>query len=210
MKAEQLKEFFPQFTPEQIGLFEKLVELYPRWNEQINVISRKDIDNLVERHILHSLSLLYFINIKPGSIVLDLGTGGGLPGIPLAIALPDVKFVLADSTGKKIKVVNEIIEELGIQNAIGIHSRAEDLRQKFDYVLARGVTTIDKLLNWTRRLVSGKQINLFPNGLITYKGGNINPELSLLSKKDYYEVFPVKNKIHSEMLEDKYIIYVQA
>ncbi len=210
MKVEQLKDFFPQLTSEQMGLLNRLIELYPQWNEQINVISRKDIENLVERHILHSLSLLHFVTIKPGSIVLDLGTGGGLPGIPLAIALPDVQFVLADSTGKKIKVVNEIIEELNLKNVIGVHSRAEDLKQKFDYVLARGVTTIDTLLNWTRRLVSKKQINLLPNGLITYKGGNINPELSLLSKRDYYEVFPIKNKVDSEMLEDKFIIYVQA
>lgn len=205
-----IREHFPLFSEEQFSKLERLTELYEEWNDQINVISRKDIHNIVERHILHSLSILKFINFKPGTLILDLGTGGGLPGLPLAIALPDVNFMLVDGTGKKIKVVNEIISDLGISNATGKSSRAEEMKEKFDFVLARGVTTLDKLIGWTRRVIKKHPNNALPNGLIAYKGGNINTELNLLNKGDYHEIFKISKKIKSELLTDKYLIYVQA
>lgn len=205
-----IRQHFPFLTGEQLSQLERLVELYTEWNDHINVISRKDIHNIVERHILHSLSLLKFVNFKPGTFLLDLGTGGGLPGLPLAIALPEVSFMLVDGTGKKIKVVNEIITGLGLANVTAKSIRAEELKEKFDFVLARGVTTLDKLISWTRRVIKRKQNNALPNGLIAYKGGNIHPELNLLHKGDYHEVFSISEKVKSELLTDKFLIYVQA
>ncbi len=205
-----IREQFPDFKEEQFALLEKLADLYIKWNDQINVISRKDMHNLVEKHLLHSLSIMKFINFKPGTEILDLGTGGGLPGLPLAIALPEVNFVLVDGTGKKIKVVNEIIQELELENVIGKAVRAEEMKEKFDFVLARGVTTLDKLINWTRRVIKKKPNNVMPNGLFAYKGGNITQELNLLNKGDYNEIFKISKKIKSELLEDKFLIYVQA
>jgi 16S rRNA (guanine527-N7)-methyltransferase len=210
MEISLIQKHFPSLEEQQIKQFEHLSQLYRDWNDKINVISRKDMDNLEERHLLHSLSISKFFTFRPGTRLLDLGTGGGLPGLPLAILWPEINFTLVDGTGKKIKVVQEMIEVLGLTNAIAVHSRAEDLKMKFDFVLARGVTTLDKLLFWTRKLVDRKSQNLFPNGLIAYKGGDPQQELKYLHKKDQFEIFVLKKKIQSPLLEDKYLVYVQA
>jgi 16S rRNA (guanine527-N7)-methyltransferase len=210
MDISLIKQHFPLLTEDQYQKFELLAQLYEDWNDKINVISRKDMDNLVERHLLHSLSLAKFITFRPGTKILDLGTGGGLPGLPLAILWPQVNFTLVDGTGKKIRVVQEMIEALGIENATALQGRAEELKQKFNFVVARGVTTLDKLVLWTRKLIDKKSQNLFPNGLIAYKGGDPNLELKFLHKKEHFEVFELKKKVNAPLLGDKYIIYVQA
>jgi 16S rRNA (guanine527-N7)-methyltransferase len=211
---EQIKAYFPNLTPQQLEQFGKLPELYQHWNEQINVISRTDIENLEERHVLHSLAIAKFIQFKPGTQVLDLGTGGGFPGIPLAIMFPEVQFTLADSIGKKIKVVNEVALALGLKNVSAHHSRAEDLKmpKKFDFVVTRAVATSDKLMSWAHKLINTKQQNAYPNGLIALKGGNMKAELKLLpgKAKEYTETIPISDFFKAEFFQEKCLLYIQG
>src|SRR5690606_15637433 len=160
--AEIIFTHFPHLTDLQKDQFELLGGLYREWNEKINVVSRKDIDALYTHHILHSLAIAKFIQFAPGSKVFDLGTGGGFPGIPLAIRFPETQFILADGTGKKIMVVNSIIESLGLQNARGIAQRAEEVKTKFDFVVTRAVAKADKLLPWSRRIIHKNHKNTYP------------------------------------------------
>lgn len=185
--------------------------LYEDWNAKINLISRKDIANLYEKHILHALAMVNVMQFKAGAHILDLGTGGGLPGIPLAIFYPNTKFTLIDGTGKKIMVVQDIAEKLGLENVSALHCRAEDLKnQKFDFVVSRAVAELGQLLLWSNRLLSKQHKHVLPNGLLAYKGGNVRPELAALPKGEYYEIFPLRKYFPESYYEEKCIVYLQG
>jgi 16S rRNA (guanine527-N7)-methyltransferase len=209
-----LQTYFPALTEQQKAQFAQLPALYEEWNSQINVISRADVANLMERHVLHSLAIAKFIQFKPGTQILDLGTGGGFPGIPLAILFPEVQFTLADSIGKKIKVVNEVAQALDLKNVIALQSRVEELKmpKKFDFVVTRAVATADKLLFWAHKLISTTQKNAYPNGLIALKGGKLGSELKLLpgKAKEYTEVVSLADYFQEEFFNEKCILYVQG
>lgn len=209
-----LERYFPDLPAEQRDRFARLVPLYTEWNAKINVISRQDIENLEERHILHSLAIAKVFSFKPGAQLLDLGTGGGFPGVPLAIMFPEVKFMLVDGTGKKIRVVQEVADALGLTNLTARHSRVEDLKMngQFDFVLSRGVAPLDKLLLWSQSLLKKKHIHAYPNGLIALKGGNLKPEIKALPGKgdEYTEVFPLGRYFAEEFFEEKMVVYVQG
>lgn len=209
-----LEHYFPNLSPAQLALFQQLEPLYREWNGKINVISRQDIDNLMERHVLHSLAIPKKFMFKPGAEVLDLGTGGGFPGIPLAIFFPEVQFTLVDGTGKKITVVREVAQALGLNNVTALHSRAEDLKMPhaFDFVVSRAVAPLDSLQAWSRRLIKKKHVHAYPNGIIALKGGNINSEIAALAGhgKRYTEIFPIQNFFSEPFFEEKWVVYVQA
>ena len=209
MGYELIEEHFPNLTEVQKEQFKALEGLYKEWNEKINVISRKDTENIYERHILHSLCIARLVELNPGSSVLDLGTGGGFPGIPMAILFPKTQFTLIDGTKKKILVVSEIAEAIGLKNVRPKHLRAEDCTERFDFVITRAVAGSDKLMNWSRRLIKKKQEHTLPNGVIALKGGDINRETTLLGKKEYHEIYPLRDLIDRELFDDKYILYIQ-
>ncbi|MEN0002857.1 MAG: 16S rRNA (guanine(527)-N(7))-methyltransferase RsmG [Bacteroidota bacterium] len=206
---EEIKKYFPDLSPVQYEQLEALGRLYPEWNNKINVISRKDIENLYRHHILHSLAVAKFISFKPEARVLDLGTGGGFPGIPLAILFPETTFTLIDGTRKKIMVVNEVRRAIGLDNCHGIHIRAEEHKAKYDFVVSRAVAHIEKLTDWSFRLIRNKQLHAMPNGLITLKGGNIKEELRALPKTYYSEKYPLTSYFDAPFFEEKFLIYVQ-
>lgn len=209
-----LEKYFPNLTPEQHRRFAMLPSLYTEWNTKVNVISRQDIENLEVRHILHSLAIAKAFAFKADARLLDLGTGGGFPGIPLAILLPEVHFVLIDGTGKKIAVVQEIIRALGLSNAEAHHVRAEELkiRGTFDFVVTRAVAPLDKLLAWSQPLLSRKHRHAYPNGIIALKGGDLRAEAAALPGriKDYVEVFPVQDYFQEPWFEEKWVVYMQG
>lgn len=209
-----INTYFPDLTPEQKTQFGRLEPLYTEWNAKINVVSRQDVDNLIERHVLHSLAIAKVFTFKPGASLLDLGTGGGFPGIPLAILFPEVKFTLMDGTGKKILVVKEVAAALGLKNVTALHARVEDLKAgaSFDFVLSRGVAPLDKLLSWSERLLKKKQTHAYPNGVIALKGGNLRGEIHALpgNGESYSEIFPIKNYFPEPFFEEKSIVYVQG
>ena len=209
-----IDRYFPDLSTEQRNLFAGLPALYAEWNAKINVISRQDIENLEERHVLHSLAIAKEFEFKPGAQLLDLGTGGGFPGIPLAILHPEVRFVLADSTGKKIRVVQEIAQALGLNNVDARHARAEELRPlaAYDFVLTRGVAPLAQLLQWSQHLLKKKHIHAYPNGLIALKGGNLRQEIADLPGRgqDYSEIFPLRTVFKEAFFEEKCIVYVQG
>lgn len=206
--------YFPGLSPLQYERFDRLPVLYADWNAKINVISRQDIDNLEERHVLHSLAIAKAFQFLPGAHLLDLGTGGGFPGIPLAILFPEVRFTLVDGTGKKIKVVQEIAQALELKNVKVQHCRAEDLKSlyAFDFVLSRGVAPLGKLLGWSQRLLKRKHQHPYPNGVIALKGGNIKPEIDALpgDGKTYTEVFPINAWFSEPFFEEKWVVYMQG
>lgn len=206
---ESIQEYFPKLSALQLQQFEQLGPLYQDWNQKINVISRKDIDNIYPHHILHSMAIAKLIEFKPGAEILDLGTGGGLPGIPLAILFPETRFKLIDGTGKKIRVVQAIIEELQLKNAKAQQIRAEEVKTKYDYVICRAVTSLDKLVLWSKRLIKRRQVHGLPNGLITLKGGNIEAEIKELPRGEYVEVYPLTDFIDVPYFEEKCLVYVQ-
>ena len=189
-----IEKYFKELTEEQRRQFEALGALYEDWNAKINVISRKDIGNLYEHHVLHSLGIAKVICFKPGTAVMDLGTGGGFPGIPLAIYFPEVKFHLIDSIGKKIRVATEVAQSIGLKNVTFAHKRAEEEKGKFDYVVSRAVMPLDNLEKLVRKNISKTQKNALPNGLICLKGGELEHEAVKLMKRsifwnlqDYFE-----------------------
>ncbi len=198
-------KYFPKLNTEQTGLFKQLGSLYAEWNAQINVISRKDIEALYERHVLHSLAIAKFIRFADGTKILDVGTGGGFPGIPLAIFFPEVQFHLVDSIGKKIKVVKEISSSLGLKNVTSEQIRAEQLTGKYDFVVSRAVTTLPEFVPWVRKIISSKHQNAIPNGILYLKGGNIDSEIHPFRKSifvqnisEYFdeEYFETKKLVH--------------
>jgi len=178
-----ITRYFPQLTPEQIEHFTQLDALYRDWNAKINVISRKDIDALYEHHVLHSLGIAQMIRFKPGTHILDFGTGGGFPGIPLAILFPECEFLLVDSIGKKVKVAAAVAEALGLKNVRTLHGRGEDVKEQFDFVVSRAVMRLDELVGFTRKLVHHEQRNGMPNGLICLKGGELQHEIAPFKKQ---------------------------
>ncbi len=209
-RMELIRTYFPTLTEHQVRQFDQLGNLYAEWNAQINVISRKDIDNLYERHVLHALSIAKIVTFKAQSSVIDLGTGGGFPGIPLAILFPDVEFILIDGTRKKLRVVEAVSEAIKLENVQVKHLRAEDCKDKADFVVSRAVASLDKLLHWARPLLKNQQINALPNGLIALKGGNIQTEIKLLPRHEYTEIYPIQDYFDRPVFDEKYIVYVQG
>lgn len=208
---ELILKYFPDLSLEQIRQLEALGPLYREWNQKINVISRKDIDNLYAHHILHSLAIAKVISFRPGAKILDLGTGGGLPGIPLAILFPKTHFLLVDGTRKKITVVQEIIQAIGLENAAARQVRAEELKLKFDFVVCRAVASMDKLIQWSfPRLKVEEHLHALPNGLITLKGRNLRAELAPLHKEHYLEEYPISDFFEEEYYLEKSVIYAQV
>lgn len=203
---EIIEKYFPQMTDEQRRQFAQLDELYRDWNAKINVISRKDIDHLYEHHVLHSLAVAKVLRFKGGTRILDFGTGGGFPGIPLAIMFPDVSFKLIDGTGKKIRVVSEVVQAIGLQNVVAAHQRGEEEKGKYDFIVSRAVMPLPDLVKIVRKNISSKQQNAMINGLIVLKGGNIENEIQPYRKQ--VEVLPVSNWFEEEWFNEKNVIYL--
>lgn len=199
-------QYFPLLQAEQREQINQLQALYEEWNAQINVVSRKDIELLYERHVLHSLAIQKFMPFKSGSHVLDIGTGGGFPGIPLAILNPDVQFVLSDSIGKKIKVVQEVSGAIGLKNVTAIHERSEKIKGQFDFVVSRAVADLSELLKWSQGKIKKQQQNSLPNGLICLKGGDLKEELAPFKKRA--QVFNLTDYFKEEFFETKKLVYV--
>ncbi len=202
-----LSSYFPDLNPEQIRQFEELEGLYKTWNAQINVISRKDTDHFYERHVLHSLAIAKIVQFLPGSSVLDIGTGGGFPGIPLAILFPEVQFHLVDSIGKKIKVVQEVAASLGLKNVQASHARAETIKDRYDFIVSRAVTQMPVFLTWVKGKSAKRNLHNFKNGVLYLKGGDLSEELAGLR----YPVkeYPISEFYKEEFFETKKVVYVQ-
>ena len=203
---EQILKYFPNLTAIQKSQLEALYALYTDWNEKINVISRKDIENLYEHHVLHSMAIAEIIQFKPGSSVLDVGTGGGFPGIPLAILFPEVNFVLIDSIGKKIKVGTEVANAIGLQNITLKHTRVQEEKEKYDFVVSRAVMPLGDLVQLSQKNISKKQKNALPNGLICLKGGELHHEI--LPYKNIAELYEVSDYFSEEFFKTKKAVYV--
>jgi 16S rRNA (guanine527-N7)-methyltransferase len=203
-----IDKYFSGFSKRQQEQFAALLPLYKEWNAQINVISRKDIDSLYERHVLHSLAIAAVCTFKDGAQVVDIGTGGGFPGIPLAIFFPEVEFVLSDSIGKKIKVVSEVAKAVGLKNVMPVHSRVEDLKDRhFDFAVSRAVAPLGMLWSWIKPLLrTGRLSEEYGNGLICLKGGDLGQEFAESGVKP--RVLPVSEVFEEEAFQDKYIVYV--
>lgn len=203
---ELIKKYFPELTDEQERQFAMLDALYRDWNAKINVISRKDIDNLYEHHVLHSLALAKALHFKAGTKVLDFGTGGGFPGIPMAILFPDVQFKLIDGTGKKIRVATEVAQAIGLKNVVAEHRRGEEEKGKYDFVISRAVMPLPDLMKIVRKNISSKQQNAMMNGVFVLKGGNIDSEIHPYRKN--VEVSDISQWFKEEWFKEKYVIYV--
>ena len=203
---EQILSYFPDLTEKQREQFAALYDLYTDWNAKINVISRKDIVNLYEHHVLHSLGIAKMIHFKPETKVMDLGTGGGFPGIPLAILFPDVQFHLVDSIGKKIKVATEVASSLGLTNVSLRHCRAEEEKQLFDFVVSRAVMPLTELVKIVRKNISKAQKNAYPNGLICLKGGELEHETMPL--KNQTLIYNLQDYFKEEYFVTKTVVYV--
>ncbi len=204
---EIILKYFPNLTQDQISKFEQLNELYHDWNAKINVISRKDIDNLYEHHVLHSLAIAELIRFKPGTKVMDLGTGGGFPGIPLAIMFPETSFHLVDSIGKKIRVCQEVANALSMQNVTTQWCRAEEIKDKYHFVVSRAVMSLADLVKIIKKNISTEQINALPNGIICLKGGELEKET--LPLKNQTEIYPLTDYFEEPFFETKKIVYTQ-
>jgi len=208
MTSDLLLKYFPDITPQQKQQFGQLPELYNYWNSQINVISRKDIDQLFERHVLHSLGIAKVMQFQPGERVLDVGTGGGFPGIPLAILFPETQFFLVDSIGKKIKVVQEVAKAIGLQNLRAAHTRAEDVPGKFDFVVSRAVTRLKEFYPWVKGKFNKDSKNTLPNGILYLKGGDLAEEIAESGLK--VQQYHLKDYFSEEFFDTKQVIYVKA
>ncbi|WP_303660494.1 16S rRNA (guanine(527)-N(7))-methyltransferase RsmG [Bacteroides caecimuris] len=203
---KQLLKYFPNITERQIEQFEALYDLYFDWNTKINVISRKDIENLYEHHVLHSLAIAKYITFKPGTNVLDFGTGGGFPGIPLAIMFPECRFKLIDGTGKKIRVATEIVRSIGLKNCFPEHLRGEDERNKYDFIVSRAVMPLPDLTKIMHKNISRINKNAIPNGIISLKGGELQEELR--PYKNIVETTEIVDWFTEEWFKGKYVVYL--
>lgn len=202
-------KYFPELTTIQKDQFNQLQGLYADWNEKINVVSRKDIDNIYERHVLHSLGIAKVLNLKKGTSVLDVGTGGGFPGIPLAILYPESDFHLVDSIGKKIKVVNAVSDQLELTNVKGEHARAEDIKEEYDFVVSRAVTRLVRFYPWIRRNFKPRSKHKLKNGLLYLKGGDLHEELQE-SRLKSIATHKLSDHFEEEFFETKKVIYLPA
>ena len=204
---ETILRYFPELTDTQKDQLSALYDLYADWNQKINVISRKDIENLYEHHVLHSLSIAKAIHFRPGSKILDFGTGGGFPGIPLAILFPECEFKLIDGTGKKIRVVTEVAQAIGLKNCHPVHLRGEEEKGMYDFVVSRAVMPLPDLMKIVKKNISRKdQINSLPNGVIVLKGGDVQAEIQPF--KRICEVLDIDMWFNEEWFKGKHIIYV--
>lgn len=203
---QKIKKYFPGLSNRQLELLELLWPLYKEWNERINLISRKDLPHFYERHVLHSLALLKVIHFVPGTRVMDFGTGGGFPGIPLAIACPGAEFLLVDSIGKKIKVVNEVVDSLGLTNVTARQARGEDINERFDFVISRAVKSLPVFLPWVRNKIKKNGFNSLANGVLYLKGGDFEEELASVNKN--YRIFELSAYFEESFFETKKIIYL--
>jgi len=206
IKSELIQQYFGGLSEQQVARFDQLYDLYSFWNAQINVISRKDIDELYERHILHSLGIAKFISFTAGTKVLDVGTGGGFPGIPLAILFPDVQFHLVDSIGKKIKVVTEVAAALGLENVKASHLRAEQVTDKYDFVVSRAVTRLIDFYPWVKGKFNKESKNAIANGILYLKGGDLKEEIAESRLK--VELYPLSDYFKEEFFDTKYVVYI--
>ncbi|HVS94091.1 MAG TPA: 16S rRNA (guanine(527)-N(7))-methyltransferase RsmG [Mucilaginibacter sp.] len=207
MTSDIIFKYFPDLTTSQKQQYSQLPELYAYWNNQINVVSRKDIGLLPERHVLHSLGIAKVMPFLPGEHVLDVGTGGGFPGIPLAIMFPETQFYLVDSIGKKIKVVNEVARAIGLKNVEAAHTRAEEVQSKFDFVVSRAVTRLKEFYPWVKGKFNKESKNKLPNGILYLKGGDLAEEIaeSGLAVRQFY----LKDYFSEEFFETKQVIYAR-
>lgn len=203
---ELIRQYFPNLTPTQLEQFEQLYDLYYDWNSKINVISRKDIENLYLHHVLHSLSIAQIINFKSSTSILDVGTGGGFPGIPLAIMFSEVKFTLIDSIGKKIKVGIEVANAIGLKNIDLKHQRVQEEKGKYDFVVSRAVMPLDDLVKLVKKNCSKTNINAIPNGLICLKGGELQHEI--LPYKNIADTYNISDFFKEEFFKTKKVVYV--
>ena len=201
-----IKTYFPDITERQAEQFAMLEELYNDWNSKINVISRKDIQNLYEHHVLHSLCISKVVRFRSGTKIMDLGTGGGFPGIPLAIMFPEVEFHLVDSVGKKIKVASEVAAAIGLENVRFSHARAEDIKDKYDFVVTRAVMPMTDLVKVARKNVDKEQHNAVPNGIIALKGGELNSEIA--SMRNISTVWDLSDFFDEEYFKTKKVVHV--
>ncbi len=203
---QKIKKYFPGLSARQLELLALLGPLYSEWNQKINLISRKDLPHFYERHVLHSLALLKVLHFAPGTRVMDFGTGGGFPGIPLAIACPGAEFVLLDSIGKKIKVVKAVVDSLGLTNVTALQARGEDVNEKFDFVVSRAVKSLPVFLPWVRNKIKKGGFNQLANGVLYLKGGDFEEELA--SVKENYRIFELSAYFEESFFETKKIIYL--
>jgi 16S rRNA (guanine527-N7)-methyltransferase len=203
---ELITKYFPALTKDQIAQFRKLEGLYLEWNSRINVISRKDMEHFYEHHVQHSLGIALVQAFQPGSSVMDVGTGGGFPGIPLAILFPETEFLLVDSIGKKIKVVQEVSKAIGILNIEAVQARAEEVKQKFDFVVSRAVTTLPDFIKWVENNIKKESRHTLKNGILYLKGGNLDDELATVKNK--CQVFDLSNYYEEAFFETKKVVHV--
>lgn len=205
MPADIVFQYFPNFSIKQQEQFNKMDELYQDWNQKINVVSRKDIEELYLRHVLHSLGIARLVSFKPGASVLDVGTGGGFPGIPLAIAFPETQFTLVDAIGKKIKVVEDVIEGLELHNARALHTRVEDLDEEFDFIVSRAVAAMPTFVRWVKGRIKKKSVHDLKNGILYLKGGDLTEEL-----KEYktVQIFSLSDYFEEEFFLTKKLVYL--
>ena len=204
---ERITKYFPNLSDKQKEQFDALYDLYYDWNSKINVISRKDIENLYLHHVLHSLAIAKYITFKPGTTIMDMGCGGGFPGIPLAIMFPEVQFHLVDSIGKKVRVASEIAQAIGLENVRTSHSRAEEIKDKYSFVVSRAVMQLPDLVKICRKNIAKEQFNALPNGIICLKGGDMTAETRQF--KNSSEITNISNYFAEEYFKDKKVVYVQ-
>ncbi len=203
---EIIKKYFPNLTELQAEQFAQLEALYSDWNTKINVISRKDIQNLYEHHVLHSLGIAKIINFKEGTTIMDLGTGGGFPGIPLAILFPQAQFHLVDSIGKKVKVASEVANAIGLKNVKFSHARAEEIKEQYDFVVTRAVMPMVDLIKVSRKNIQREQKNAIPNGILALKGGELDREIA--SMKNIATVWELSDYLEEEYFKTKKVVHV--
>jgi 16S rRNA (guanine527-N7)-methyltransferase len=203
-----IRNYFPDLSPQQLEQFTRLEELYRFWNDQINVISRKDMANFYEHHVLHSLGIAKVMEFLPGTRVMDIGTGGGFPGIPLAILFPETDFLLTDSIGKKIKVVTEVSSAIGLTNVEARHTRSEEVKEKFQFIISRAVTTLPDFMKWVSGKITPGFAHSLPNGVLYLKGGDLEAELAAV--RNHKRVFNLSDYFSEAFFETKKVVHVRC